>query len=807
MSLREQLRLESDLVLQGIYRYNKQIQSAEEQGRGSDTGYGQRLISSLVLPVAQGIQDHYDKTGARRHGAAKKYTEELDNNVLAYIGLKAVLDSLHKGLSVTKLSLDIGGYVEDELRFSKFKDINPEYFKALEKDFARKNTKSYRHIRNVLSVTSNKKGYSWKHWDKETKLRVGAMLIDIVLGYTDIVQVCKERHTRGRNIMRLRPTDTAMEWIEKFNDYQSTLHPYTKPCVIPPDEWTGLRNGGYWSEDMRHRTPLMIGMTANHEGFANDHDMSEVYEAVNAVQNTPWAVNDKVLEVMEVVWERNLGVGMPQKEPIEIPRFHTDMKPEDMDGPLKEEFKQYKAEAAQLYTAESQRLSKAYETSRVIAMAKAYQLYESMYFVYQCDFRGRMYVSSAGLSPQGAKYNKALLRFREGKALGENGFYWLCVHGANCYDIDKVSFNDRVQWVVDNHQAIVQAANDPLETIDFWSDNGQPFMFLAFCFEYAEAHLDKTGYISHLPIGMDGSCNGLQNFSALLRDEVGGAATNLTPQSKPADIYTEVAVKSLELMQGKEGDRIQEWQAFADIKGGIPRKIAKRPVMTLPYGCTKYACLKFIADAVEEIQKEDDTVYFEDTALAAACYVEFLWEAIEKTVIAARAAMDWLQEVAGIMTDQDLPMWWVNPVGFPVFQDNRKQKVKRVSCTLFGDTKLNVFEAGSKLDKRKQMQSVSPNFVHSLDAAHMMKTILTAKAEGITDFAMIHDDFGTHAGNTDKFRSIIQQTFVDMYKTYTPLDDLYTSCALAAPEGTIPSLPTSGSLDINQVLESDYFFG
>jgi DNA-directed RNA polymerase len=36
-------------------------------------------------------------------------------------------------------------------------------------------------------------------------------------------------------------------------------------------------------------------------------------------------------------------------------------------------------------------------------------------------------------------------------------------------------------------------------------------------------------FVSHLPVAFDGSCNGLQNYSMMLRDEVGGAATNLVP--------------------------------------------------------------------------------------------------------------------------------------------------------------------------------------------------------------------------------------------------------------------------------------
>ena len=36
----------------------------------------------------------------------------------------------------------------------------------------------------------------------------------------------------------------------------------------------------------------------------------------------------------------------------------------------------------------------------------------------------------------------------------------------------------------------------------------------------------------------DGSCNGLQHYAALGRDEKGGQAVNLMPGPKPADVYT-----------------------------------------------------------------------------------------------------------------------------------------------------------------------------------------------------------------------------------------------------------------------------
>src|SRR5437870_3520098 len=51
----------------------------------------------------------------------------------------------------------------------------------------------------------------------------------------------------------------------------------------------------------------------------------------------------------------------------------------------------------------------------------------------------------------------------------------------------------------------------------------------------------SEGLWSHLPVSMDGTCNGYQHLSAMGRDPIGGRATNLVPADEPEDIYQEVA--------------------------------------------------------------------------------------------------------------------------------------------------------------------------------------------------------------------------------------------------------------------------
>lgn len=808
--LREQLRLEDDLVNHGVERYRKSVDQAEDQNRVSDTGYGRRLMQRLVQPVSDALKEVVKDTRPGNYGKYKSLIRGLDPDVLAYIGVKTVLDNLHAGCTVTSVVMNIGLRIEDEIRFSSFRDINPEYYDALMRDFNKKNTKAYRHMRNVLTVVSAKKGFKWDSWAKTSRVGVGSIILNAITTSTDLVEITRKRAGSSmRSAYILVPTDEAVEWISSYHAFKSILHPYTKPCVIQPDEWAGLYNGGYWSQPMRMRHPLIKGLNKDQKKFVEDHDLHRVYTAVNKVQNTAWRVNTRVLEVMEDAWNNNWDVGLPKKEPYEIPKFSRDTEVEDMDEETKAEFMKWKAEAAKLYSAEISRKSKSFEISRIISMAKSYTAYGDFWFVYQCDFRGRLYASSSGLNPQGAEYNKALLRFSEGVPLGEHGLKWLSVHGANCYGVDKVSFDDRLRWVSDNERFIIASAHDPHSNKEFWTGAECPFMFLAFCFEYTDAvhSKDPTQYISTLPVGMDGSCNGIQNFSAMLRDAVGGAATNLVDSDKPKDIYQEVADRAAYLINKSDvsailSDSQADWQRFMGVHSGLPRKLTKRAVMTLPYGCTKYSCFDFVYEALDEI----DPDFFKDRQKAVAYFTDFLWQAIEDVVIAARAAMDWLQEVAKITAKRQLPVWWVSPVGFPVYQDNKSTKATRVSTALMGKTtRLTLQEPTRKISSRKQVQGIAPNFVHSLDAAHMMLCVTAAHEAGIKSFAMIHDDFGTHAGNTERFHEIIRESFVDMYKNNEPLEDLYVSCSLTVQE-PLPPVPDYGDLDINEVLKSTYFF-
>lgn len=151
-------------------------------------------------------------------------------------------------------------------------------------------------------------------------------------------------------------------------------------------------------------------------------------------------------------------------------------------------------------------------------------------------------------------------------------------------------------------------------------------------------------------------------------------------------------------------------------------------------------------------------------------------------------------------------------MGLPVQQVYNKSTSEQFGTTFGGATlwiRAAVDEKGKDglpiLDTKKQASTMPPNFVHSLDASHMMRTVSAAAEGGMSDFALIHDSYGTHAGNSQRLADHIRAEFVRMYSEADILADL--KAELEEQSGVaLDDLPPKGTLDLQQVLKSDYFF-
>ena len=81
------------------------------------------------------------------------------------------------------------------------------------------------------------------------------------------------------------------------------------------------------------------------------------------------------------------------------------------------------------------------------------------------DFRGRIYCEASYLNYQSTELAKSLLLFSKGEIIykcDEQSIAFLKRFGANCYGQDKKSYKDRIEWVNENIDDILNFSNGKL---------------------------------------------------------------------------------------------------------------------------------------------------------------------------------------------------------------------------------------------------------------------------------------------------------------------------------------------------------
>ena len=169
----------------------------------------------------------------------------------------------------------------------------------------------------------------------------------------------------------------------------------------------------------------------------------------------------------------------------------------------------------------------------------------------------------------------------------------------------------------------------------------------------------------------------------------------------------------------------------------------------------------------------------------------------------ARDIMTWLGTCARLVSTEGQSMSWVTPLGLPVIQPYRAKRMHIVRTHLQSIT-VAVDDDNLPVSGQKQKSACSPNFVHSLDATHMLMTSLRMQENKLT-FASVHDSYWTHACDVPKMSELLRDCFVELYEKPI-LEDLADSLRRRYPNLEIPPVPDRGSLDIKKVKESTYFF-
>lgn len=802
-----QVELEKEAYGYGRERAAERIAKVEQQGQASENPYAQAVYRKFVLPLAAAIREEQDKMRGRgRKPAHLALLAPLHPEATAMVVVRAALQHLmgKKFDNARMLLAELGGAAYHEHLLEHFSTLEPKLFHQLAKGFAQRMSRDERYRLNVVRDAAARctPPRILPEWDTSDIERLGVWLADC-LATLGMLTIETRSIAKNHNVLVSGITEDTIQLIERIRHDAVENSPYFLPCVEPPRDWVRYDDGGWHTEEMRRLTPFAVKSSAMGREELEQADLSPSLAALNAMQSTAWRINRRVLATLEALGGKvDLGEVLAQGEhprPAKPSWLLSKMAPEQMTEDQLKEFRSWKKETAQWYSTTRERVIKWGRYRQAMAVANRFAEQDRLYFVYFCDFRDRKYALTSGVSPQGSDLQKALLEFADAAPVRTaEAKRWFRIAGANRFGYDKDDLNGRVAWTYEHQDNILACAADPAGC-RWWLEADKPLQFLAWCYEYADMCEQGAAFVSRISVGMDGSCNGLQNFSAMLRDAVGGQATNLVASPKPRDIYNQVAVRVAELL--KEAPEDEQGYKARWLAHGMNRKICKRAVMCLPYGATRFSCSEFIA---ADYLAEGYVPEFDPTEnLKAASYLShFVWRAIGDVVVKAREAMDWLQAAATeIVAGGDNRVMWVTPTGFPVVQVYWEESVHQINTKLCGRQKLQVRAPTGKPDKRRHRNGIAPNFVHSLDASHLTRVAVALRAAGIRDMHMVHDDFGVRPADAERLYHIIRDEFVRMYSETDPLAGFRARYPTACGP-----LPERGSLDLAGVYRSPFFF-
>lgn len=791
-----EIELEQEMRDRGVERRQAAASRLRQRGRQSLTAAGHSVVRASLSKTIPVLTEWLEVQGAEnptRRSAAYDAVLAVPAAQACLLALRTCLDAACRGDTWHAACHAVASALDAEREARWVAKEHPGGWAALRRNAKALPERAPSRLRRSTRRFAQDKGF--QRWSQRERLSAGGLLCQVVLQHSGLIalETVSMGRRRQRHVLRLLPEVDA--WIAEADRRDTMLEPLYMPMVDVPGDWAKDQRGGY-STGLVASQHLVKNRSRTTQELVAGADMPDVYAAVNALQRTAWEVNPTVLEVARTLWEsgeRWEGIG--GAEDMALPPRPPEGQPVTADW-MRTRF---------LVKRENlRRAGQRGEAARILWLAGRMQPEGRFHYPQQLDFRGRVYPVSQFLQPQGPDLARGLLRFAEGKYItGEVQWFWL--HGANCFGLDKLSLGERYKRIITYVDPIKAVAQDPIDC-RWWQEADEPWQFLAWCLEAGE--LLATGRVlTRTPCYIDGSNNGLQILSLLLRDPVGGSATNCTPGDR-RDVYQDVADAVTTALREVDDDSARGWLAWFE-GGRMPRAAAKRPVMTLPYGCTRWSVRQYVAEWYEEEVRQGRPAAWPTAGEAfkqITVLAERLWAAIEATLGRALETMAWMRQCADLVVKSGAQPLWVAPTGFPV-RSSYPHWRSQVIRTKLGEKVRWVRhrrDAG-RPNKRRHRNGLPPNFVHSLDASALAQVVARFSSTG-RPVSTIHDSFGALAPDVAELGRIVREVYAAMFQPDL-LADLRNQLARVAGGGVcFPVPPMRGDLDPAGILQSIYAF-
>lgn len=801
-TVEEQILHEKEKEEEGVNKAVRELHKAIERGEFGETIYGQVLIKLGFEAVVAKLKEYYDSTPKTSNQKVVHNLLHLiadDMEVVGYTVLMLCINNSINNRPITSTANSIVARLRDIYMMNRLKADNPKLHTYLGDKFRRASKRDKqrlikKHIDKLYRLGEEAD-------DRALMVRLGTTLINLVeLSGANIIEVKKvvQAHNKTVNIISLTPEANEIITNLEYSDIpMGTIN--MLPMVVPPKDWTNNFDGGFY----RGKNSLFTVKSSDVAKHLRKQTYPKIYPIINKLQKTAWRVNTGVLEVVKYIFDNNM---IDPQSPTKAPKLFGDLPTREKyvwqdfikQGDY-EKWHDFNREREDITIRMNAEGSKRLELIYTIAVAERMKEYAELYYPYILDYRGRVYSAVTFLTPQGQHYTKSMLEFAEGKELDANGVRWLKIHTANVYGKDKEAYADRVHWFDMNDDLILRVGTNPMENLRDWVYADSPFEFLAACMAWVD-HVD--GKPVHLPIQLDATCSGIQMYSGLLRDKAGAESVNVIGDTRN-DIYQMVADRvNVHLKNGnyskwieytdKEGVTKSEYAepVAKSMAGNITRSIVKRNVMTVPYSVTRQGMSNQLWDMIDDATLKGKEFWTGSKWVANKILTQLNHTAIYEIIDGAKKGQEYLVGISKLL---DKPATWNGVLyDFPVRQTALALKEKRVK-TVYGSLVMNI--EVPKLNKRRQSNSIAPNFIHNIDS-----TILLYCIEHMDEpIGVIHDCFLVHPNDGFKIHNQYKEGFIAVMEA----DPLRNIQEQLDPEHLV-EFPEYGELNLNDVRYSEY---
>jgi len=784
-----QIELEIDAVESGVARYRRLAQEAVDRGEGAGLKPAERLTLHWYEPLLLAIQQEQQEIADGKQEIGRQSNGgvilRMSAEKLAFITMHETVSACMKspqGIGINEIAHTIGRSVVTEMAVEMTKSVNEDAHYVITQWMADQGTS-----RIIRYLKKNVENLDPAIWSRKLYIDIGVRLLFLLIetascdAYDKPFKAAFEplrtmRKTRRKLIVRMN-RDAAL-LIEEGHRARQSMRPRYLPMIVQPYPWVPEAQGGY----VKVRTPLISKPTPDQKKAIKRADMSRIYDGINAISSTPWSIDPFILDIMNRIFDSGGGkIGIPR-----LNNWPVDPMPDGIYGDP-ELVKKWKRERHELHTTNMRLMSDRSEFMLKIHTAKRMMEFSEIYFPHQLDFRSRCYPIPLYLNHQGDDICRGLLRFAEKKPVKD--MRQIRIHAAGVFGHDKQSFEYRDEWTLSVMDELRRCAEDPIGNT-FWMTADKPWQFLAAC----KALFDKET-ASMLPVQTDGTCNGLQHYTAMGRDAAGAEVVNMTPSDRPSDIYSIVAERVAASIREDDSEVARRIIDF------VSRSTVKQPVMTNVYGVTMVGAREQTASALKKANFPDEK---ERLYEASAYLSQKTMSSIGEVCYGAAEIMKWLKQTASkIVKKSKSVVEWTTPLGMPVVQPYRRWATVQVR-TCLGRLTTMVQTDRVPVHAGKQMSGIAPNFVHSIDATHMLMTAIECRSRGIT-FAGVHDSYWTHANQSQELGQILREKFVELHR-HNLLIRVASEWRERYPNVEIDDPPEPGTYDINSVLTAPYFF-